>query len=140
HNEKINPLVSLLVETVVMLLDGYYHLCQAILCTVRIVSQRIQFTYTSRHTYGLARVGVVGELVAFISFFSLSISVFLESIKHLVDVIFVIPERETNSSTLFTAHGHEHIHSLIDHPRFILSVGIYATLSNCLLGVAILCT
>ncbi|CAF0959064.1 unnamed protein product [Adineta steineri] len=121
-----------------MLLDGYYHLCQAILCTVRIVSQRIQFTYTSRHTYGLARVGVVGELVAFISFFSLSISVFLESIKHLVDVIFVIPERETNSSTLFTAHGHEHIHSLIDHPRFILSVGIYATLSNCLLGVAIL--
>ncbi|CAF4993653.1 unnamed protein product, partial [Rotaria socialis] len=38
-----------------MLLDGYYHLCQAILCTVRIVSRRIQFTYTSRQTYGLAR-------------------------------------------------------------------------------------
>ncbi|CAF4478189.1 unnamed protein product, partial [Rotaria magnacalcarata] len=29
-----------LFKKVVMLLDGYYHLCQAILCTVRIVSRR----------------------------------------------------------------------------------------------------
>ncbi|CAF1321650.1 unnamed protein product [Rotaria sordida] len=125
-------------HSVVMLLDGYYHLCQAILCTVRIVSPLIQYTYTSRHTYGLARVGVVGELVAFVSFLSLSISVFLESIKHIVDVIFVIPKRESNSSALFTAHGHEHMHSLIDHPHFILFVGIYATISNILLGIGIL--
>ncbi|CAM4919297.1 unnamed protein product [Rotaria socialis] len=118
-----------------MLLDGYYHLCQAILCTVRIVSRRIQFTYTSRQTYGLARVGVVGELVAFVSFLSLSISVFLESIKHLIDVVFIIPKRESNSSAIFTAHGHEHIHSLIDHPYFILGIGIYATISNCSLGL-----
>ena len=33
----------------------------------------------------------------------------------------------------------EHIHSLIDHPYFILGVGFYATISNCLLGIAILC-
>jgi len=33
----------LLLEIVVMLLDGYYHLCQAILCTVRIVSRRVSF-------------------------------------------------------------------------------------------------
>lgn len=33
----------------------------------------------------------------------------------------------------------EHIHSLIDHPYIILGVGIYATISNCVLGVAILC-
>ncbi|CAF3580458.1 unnamed protein product [Rotaria sp. Silwood1] len=125
-------------HSVVMLLDGYYHLCQAILCTVRIVSPLIQYTYTSRHTYGLARIGVVGELVAFISFLSLSISVFLESIKHIIDVLFVIPKRETNSSALFTAHGHEHIHSLIDHPYFILGLGIYATISNILLGILIL--
>ncbi|CAM4740320.1 unnamed protein product [Rotaria magnacalcarata] len=127
-----------LFKKVVMLLDGYYHLCQAILCTVRIVSRRIQFTYTSRHTYGLARVGVVGELVAFISFLSLSVSVFLESVKHLIDVVFILPQRENNSTALFTAHGHEHIHSIIDHPKFILGVGLYATISNCLLGVAIL--
>jgi hypothetical protein len=48
----------------------------------------------------------VGELVAFIAFFSLSISVFLESIKHIIDVIFVIPKQESNSTILFTAHGH----------------------------------
>ncbi|CAF2770421.1 unnamed protein product [Rotaria sp. Silwood2] len=125
-------------HSVVMLLDGYFHLCQAILCTVRIVSRQIQFTYTPRHTYGLARVGVVGELVAFISFISLSVSVFLESVKHLVDVIFIIPKQESNSSKVYTAHGREHIHSLIDHPNFILGVGIYATISNCLLGIAIL--
>ncbi|CAF3591783.1 unnamed protein product [Rotaria sordida] len=121
-----------------MLLDGYFHLCQAILCTVRIVSRQIQFTYTPRYTYGLARVGVVGELVAFVSFLSLSVSVFLESLKHIIDVIFVIPKQESNSSKLHTAHGHEHVHSLIDHPNFILAVGIYATVSNCLLGIAIL--
>ncbi|CAF3055391.1 unnamed protein product [Rotaria sp. Silwood2] len=125
-------------HSVVMLLDGYYHLCQAILCTVRIVSPLIQYTYTSRHTYGLARVGVVGELVAFVCFLSLSISVFLESIKHIIDVVIVIPKRESNSSALFTAHGHEHFHSLIDHPYFILGVGIYATISNILLGIVIL--
>ncbi|CAF5040221.1 unnamed protein product, partial [Rotaria magnacalcarata] len=59
----INNIILFILETVgyhachsvVMLLDGYYHLCQAILCTVRIVSRRIQFTYTSRQTYGLAR-------------------------------------------------------------------------------------
>ena len=28
---------------VVILLDGYYHLCQAILCTVRIVSRMVNF-------------------------------------------------------------------------------------------------
>jgi hypothetical protein len=33
----------------------------------------------------------------------------------------------------------EHIHSLIDRPYFILGVGIYATVSNCLLGMIILC-
>ncbi|CAM4804974.1 unnamed protein product [Rotaria magnacalcarata] len=126
---------SIFCSLVVMLLDGYYHLCQAILCTVRIVSRRIQFTYTSRQTYGLARVGVVGELVAFVSFLSLSISVFLESIKHLIDVVFIIPKRESNSSAIFTAHGHEHMHSLIDHPYFILGIGIYATISNCSLGL-----
>ena len=71
--------------------------------------------------------------------------------------MFIIPQRESNSSMLFTAHGHgkfdlkvefhmknkylylEHMHSLIDHPHFILHVGIYATISNCLLGIAILC-
>jgi len=47
----------------------------------------------------LILVGVVGELVAFIAFFSLSISVFLESIKHIIDVVFVIPNRENNSAT-----------------------------------------
>jgi hypothetical protein len=46
----------------------------------------------------------VGELVAFISFFSLSISVFLESMKHIIDVIFLIPKGD--NSTVFTAHGH----------------------------------
>lgn len=127
-----------LCHSVVMLLDGYYHLCQAILCAVRIVSVRIQFTYTARHTYGLARVGVVGELVAFISFLSLSISVFLETVKHLIDVVFIIPKREFNSSKVLSAHGHEHVHSLIDHPEFILGVGVYATISNCLLGAAII--
>lgn len=103
-------------------------------------------------------VGVVGELVAFISFLSLSVSVFLESVKHLIDVIFIIPRRESNATALFTAHGHgtftchwphfsrkkhislEHIHSLIDHPEFIFGVGIYATISNCVLAVALLCT
>lgn len=128
-----------------MLLDGYYHLCQLILCTVRIVSRRvrklifninidrffsaflikfqIQFVYTPRHTYGLARgkdwlhrkkeknailielVGVVGELVAFISFLSLSVSVFLESLKHVFDIIVVYPSREKNNSIVLTAHG-----------------------------------
>lgn len=127
-----------LCHSVVMLLDGYYHLCQAILCTVRIVSLRIQSVYTSRHTYGLARVGVVGELVAFVSFLSLSVSVFLETVKHLIDVVFIIPKRESNSSKVLSAHGHEHIHSLIDHPEFILGVGVYATVSNCLLGAAII--
>ena len=99
-------------------------------------------------------VGVVGELVAFVSFLSLSVSVFLEMLKHLVDVVFIIPTRENNSLTLLTPHGNgqfkhlndrrrasslEHIHSLIDNPKFILGVGIYATISNVLLGTAILC-
>jgi hypothetical protein len=47
----------------------------------------------------LVLVGVVGELVAFIAFFSLSISVFLESMKHIIDVVFVIPKGENNSAT-----------------------------------------
>ena len=51
-------------------------------------------------------VGVVGELVAFISFLSLSISVFLESIKHLIDVVVFIPKRENESTLVLTAHGH----------------------------------
>ncbi|CAF0998217.1 unnamed protein product [Adineta steineri] len=142
----INNLILFVLETigyhtchsVVILLDGYYHLCQAILCTVRIVSRLIQFTYTSRHTYGLARIGVLGELVAFIGFISLSISVFLESIKHLVDVIFVIPQQENNSTVLHAAHSHQHIRSLIEHPYFVLGIGLYATISNCLLGIIIL--
>lgn len=33
----------------------------------------------------------------------------------------------------------EHIHSLIDRPLIILGVGIYATISNCLLAIALLC-
>lgn len=33
----------------------------------------------------------------------------------------------------------EHIHSLIDHPEFIFGVGVYATISNCVLGVVLLC-
>lgn len=125
-------------HSVLMLLDGYYHLCQLILCTVRIVSRRIQFVYTPRHTYGLARVGVVGELVAFVSFLSLSVSVFLESLKHVFDIIVVYPSREKNNSIVLTAHGKEHHHSLIDHPDFILGVGIYATISNVLLGLGVL--
>ena len=51
-------------------------------------------------------MGVVGELVAFISFLSLSISVFLESVKHMSDVIFAIPKQENNHSDLYTGHGH----------------------------------
>lgn len=49
---------------------------------------------------------MVGELVAFISFLSLSVSVFLESVKHLIDVVFIIPKQESNSEEIFTAHGH----------------------------------
>ncbi|UJR36563.1 hypothetical protein I4U23_029282 [Adineta vaga] len=128
-------------HSVVILLDGYYHLCQAILCTVRIASQRIQLTYTPRYTYGLVRVGVVGELVAFVGFFSLSISVFLESLKHLYDVTFVIPKQEKNCSVTYTAHGHgHHHHSLIDYPKFILGIGMYATLSNFVLAVILIYT
>ncbi|CAF1275302.1 unnamed protein product [Didymodactylos carnosus] len=77
---------------------------------------QIQFTYTPRHTYGLARVGVVGELIAFISFCSLSVSVFMESIKHVIDIIFVLPRREYNS-TIFTAHGHGKYVVLKRHAR-----------------------
>jgi hypothetical protein len=47
----------------------------------------------------------VGELVAFVSFLSLSISVFLESVKHLVDILIVFPQRENGSDVLLTAHG-----------------------------------
>lgn len=78
----------------------------------------------------------------------------MESMKHLIDVTVIIPQRESNSTQTLKAHGHgewrarrinemlvslEHIHSLIDHPSIILGVGIYATISNFLLGVAILC-
>ena len=51
-------------------------------------------------------VGVVGEVIAFIAFLSLSITVFLESIKHMVDVAFIIPKRESDDAARFTAHGH----------------------------------
>ena len=116
-------------------------------------------TYFSILLFSILKVGVVGELVAFIAFLSLSISVFLESLKHIIDIIFVIPKQESNSTILFTAHGErkfcerrkcsiewkskiydlDHIHSLIDRPELILGVGIYATVSGCLLGIAILC-
>ncbi|UJR09553.1 hypothetical protein I4U23_013789 [Adineta vaga] len=138
----INNIILFILETigyhtchsVVLLLDGYYHLCQAILCTVRIISKLIQSKFTSRHTYGLARIGVVGELVAFICFISLSISVFLESIKHLIDVVFLIPQQEKNTTSLPTAHNH----ALIYRPHFIFGIGAYATISNCLLGITML--
>lgn len=49
---------------------------------------------------------MVGELVAFISFLSLSVSVFLESVKHLIDVIFILPQRESHGEEKLKAHGH----------------------------------
>lgn len=58
---------------------------------------------------------MVGELVAFISFLSLSVSVFLESVKHLIDVVFIIPRRESNASALFTAHGHGKFNLTVTH-------------------------
>lgn len=50
-------------------------------------------------------MGVFGELVAFVSFLSLSISVFLESLKHVFDIIVVFPLKEKNTSVILTAHG-----------------------------------
>ncbi|CAF0941425.1 unnamed protein product [Adineta ricciae] len=143
----INNIILFVLETVgyhtchsvILLLDGYYHLCQAILCTVRIVSQLIQYRCTARHTYGLARIGVLGELVAFICFIALSVSVFFESIKHVVNVIFVNSQRENNSTSLFSAHSHEQNLNLTNYTHFILGIGIYGTISNCLLGFVILC-
>ena len=50
-------------------------------------------------------VGVVGELVAFVSFLALSLSVFLESLKHVFDIVVIYPSKEENASITLTAHG-----------------------------------
>ena len=57
-------------------------------------------------TFVMPAVGVVGEVIAFIAFLSLSISVFSESIKHMIDVMFIIPQRESDDAAWFTAHGY----------------------------------
>ena len=106
----------------------------------------------------LSLVGVLGELVAFICFIALSVSVFFESIKHVINVIFVNSQRENNSTSSFPVHNHgknihlnlkathltvclylEHNLNLTNYTHFILGIGIYGTISNCLLGFVILC-
>lgn len=67
------------------------------------------------------------------SFFSLSISVFLESLKHLIDVIWILQKQENQTNTMFLS---EHSHGLIARPHVILGIGLYATLSSCLLAFA----
>lgn len=127
----VEIVISHICHSLLLNADALYRLSQAMILLIQLLSAKFFHLFPEQNTFGLARIGLVAELINLIFLVAMMLSISLEAIKHIADNITykrLMLSGQLLNSTRQSLKGHQHF--LLHQPQILVWTGLCVLIVN----------